>query len=267
MLTAVLILALAPPPEVEAPSACAIASTPDSNLKALSLPAAIEQRLLAYREQWRSFCARSATRPLLERLLKEAIELSELTVSGAFPAEATEKLLALKTRDLPALGPGLDVVLWVHEGEFAEAATLGTDADRAFWTLYPKVGALQEAPPWIGKTWDYGGCLRFGEYEWIDALDTHLQLRAKVVGETYRPLAQRAEDDLWSELEGRRSQEQLCTCGPTSAVVTDLEAVLRFVRRTPALQGHAPRLEARIRAIRKGSIVLQSEKDGHCSGG
>ena len=59
----------------------------------------------------------------------------------------------------------------------------------------------------------------------------------------------------------------MCTCGPTAAVVPDLEAILRFVRASPSLKDKVAPLEAQIQAIKSGTAKLRSEADGHCSGG
>ena len=241
------------------PRGCSVAIAPGSHLQALSAPAALRDRLLSYRKGWQALCAGTPDRPSVEALLAEAREIRD-----AVEGEVANAISAIPIRALPGLRPGYVDALDVDDDEFREAALAkGTDVDRHFWKHYPKI-AGPKLPTWIEATWDYGGCSRFGEYNWIAGLKALIELRAKPLGPTYGELRGWTEEALWQELEGSRD---LCACGPTAAVVPDLEAIFRFVDQTPSLREHAPRLQARIKAITSGAVAVRSQKDAHCSGG
>lgn len=238
---------------------CSVAAAPAPQLQALSVPVALRDRLLSYRKGWQALCAGAPDRPSVEDLLTEAREIRD-----AVEGEVADAISALPARPLPGLGPGHTGSLDVYDDEFREAAGVkGTDVDRHFWKHYLTVRG-PVLPVWVEATWDYGGCARFGDYNWIAGLKTLIELRAQPLGPTYGKLHRWTEESFWEELEG---SGDLCTCGPPAAVVPDLEAILRFVEQTPALREHAPRLRARIRAITSGAVAVRSQEDEHCSGG
>jgi hypothetical protein len=243
----------------EEPTGCAVANTRGPALESLSLPTPLKERLMAYRQRWRSLCAGSASRPSVEDLLGEATEIRD-----AVEGEAADAIAAIPGRVLPGLGGGHEGTLDLDKDEFSEAAgAKGTETDRHFWRHYPELSE-HRLPTWIEATWDYGGCWRFGDYDWIAALNAVSALRSRPLGPTYGRLLRWAEEGLWDGLAG---PHELCTCGPASAVVPDLEAILRFVDQTPSLREHAPAIGARIKAIRSGGVTVRSQADGHCSGG
>jgi hypothetical protein len=241
------------------PRGCSIAAAPAPGLQALSVPSGLRDRMVSYRQGWQALCAGTTPHPSVEDLLREAGEIRD-----AVEGDVADAISALPARPLPGLRAGLATTLDVDHHEFREAAGVkGTDVDRRFWEHYLKIRG-PVLPVWVEGTWDYGGCVRFGDYKWIAGLKTLVELQAQPLGPTYGKLRRWTEEALWNDLEG---SGDLCTCGPTAAIVPDLEAILRFVEQTPALREHAPRLQARIGAIRSGAVAVRSEKDGHCSGG
>jgi hypothetical protein len=238
---------------------CEIAKRPFTAIEASTLAEPIKERLRSYRRGWQALCARAPGHPSLDSLLGEAIALYHLTDTKEINLAGMRPILDYDNRLIPGMGPGMDYPLYPYQEEFAQTALrYGTATDRFFWKRYPVVDRVLSKPPWILGTWDYGGCPRYGEYDWIAGVRALEELKARRLGPTYRKLSREAERELWNELEWFSPQSQMCTCGSVAAVVIDLERILRFLRRTPALQGHYTRLRARIRAIESGSVEVLS---------
>ena len=76
-------------------------------------------------------------------------------------------------------------------------ARMGNEDDRRFFAAYDRlVGPDTKAPPWIERTWDYGGCIRLGRwssngpkkpgYDFVAAASDVARLKASLKGVWYR---------------------------------------------------------------------------------
>ena len=257
------LVAAATAPAAPVPAACRIVATTDARLGRAALPAGLGERLSRYRALWRQWCARTTGHPTLEQLLQEALDISTLTFGDGFPIEAARTLSGFDPRPLPGLGPASDDPLWVYDEEFVEAATVsGNDVDREFWQAYPKLRTLQGHAAWR-KTFgeDAPGCTRYGEFDWIDALEGIQRVRRRSSSGTYAELARMAEQEVWVELG---SAWERCTCGPPAAVVRDMEAVLHHAARVTAMSALVPQLREQLQEMRQGGVKLLSHRQGQC---
>src|SRR6185436_12178885 len=119
-------------------------------------------------------------------------------------------------------------------------------------------------PPWMEKTWDYGGCLRFGEFRWAEALDQIVKLKKDLHSDIYRKMASDWETLLMEDLT---SESDVCTCKKRDAVIEDLQAAQLYLQATPALSAYVPGVQAKLQSIRTKKIKIESEAEKHCSGG
>jgi hypothetical protein len=243
--------ALAAMDDVPQPSPCEIANRAAPGVDASTLPAAIKNRMTAYRKGWRAFCARSPGHPTLDSLFGEAIAIMDMSNSNEIRSEAMEPLLDYERRQMPAMGPGMDSILYVYEEDFARAAlTQGTAVDRFFWKRYLLVGSAAGRPPWMKPTHDYGGCTRHGEFDWIAALKTLEELESEELGPTYRRLTRDAGDHIYSVFKYGDGEG---SCGDVAAVVADLQRVIGFVRSRPPLHKHLAPLAEKLQRLEPGA--------------
>src|SRR4029453_17780690 len=153
--------------------------------------------------------------------------------------------------------------------EFEKHTSLGTAEDKRFFgtgihlnLAFPRVGRW--SPPRMEKTWDYGGCFRFGEFRWAETMDEIVNLRKDLQPDIYRKMASDWETSLMDDLT---DEGEVCTCKEKGAVIEDLKATLAFLQTKPALSVHVPRVQAKIQSIETKKTTVASEAEKHCSGG
>lgn len=166
----------------EAPSACFTIRIPSDLGDALNVPADVQVVFERYRSGWRELCRASDGHPSLEALLKEAE-----TLERGVDERIDERFVLLA---LPGMRLSIDAGFIPDPAAFAEAAAvLGTEDDRLFWSRYANLNPY--FPAWIKGTWDYGGCVRFADYDWIETAKAVQALEAGVHGSKYRELARK----------------------------------------------------------------------------
>jgi hypothetical protein len=252
----------------------------------LDLPAATIGRIEAYRLGWRRLCAGERGDVSLYDLLAQARQI-ELDFGPIFRREAetwkaaegqgearwrrAEAIHSLLASKFPAFVPGFigSFVEWEYfqpdAAFFRKHRSLGDEEDRVFLDAGIRLPGPGPAPnPWFEFTWDYGGCKRFGEFDWVGEIRKIEALRDRLHRDLYRSALVAYERDLYRDLTPRSS---LCICDDVARVVPDLEEVSR------ELAERAVRAETRraigyaTSQIRAGAISLRSSREGGCSGG
>jgi hypothetical protein len=123
------------------------------------------------------------------------------------------------------------------------------------------------------QTWDHGGCVRFGEYKWADALKSIDALRAATSGQAYREMVDRLEEALTEQLQtlGMPAEEGrapvVCTCENRNAVVPDLQTILVAVDQRAGYDGPRAALKRTLAGVEAGAVPVLVEAEKHCSGG
>jgi hypothetical protein len=237
----------------------------------------------SYRSAWKTFCdVEKQARPSMADLLVQAKEI-ELRFDKVFetgkPSELSrtqdEALSDLLVKKYPSFIPAFEGSYFEYEYfkpsfvAFEKHTPLGTAEDKRFFDTgirldleFPMLGRWY--PPWLQLTWDYGGCLRFGEFRWTEALDQIMKLKADLHADIYRKMASDWETLLLADLtEGG----DVCTCKEKDAVMKDLQAALLYLQATPALSAYVPAVQAKIQSIQAKTIEVESEEVKHCSGG
>jgi hypothetical protein len=297
VLAAVLTLAgcgqKAPPPEstgvVEAsgqPGCQAAAAKVDyGNL--LVVPDDVRALVESYRTAWKVFCGNERQgRPSMASLLALAREVEtrfdkifeayHASRKSSVPSRAEDDAVSdLVVKKYPLFVPAFEGSYFESEyfrpsfEEFKKHTARGTSEDKRFFDAgarlqlaFPRPGRWW--PPWIESTWDYGGCVRFGEFHWTEALDQIVKLKQDLQTDIYRRMASDWEASL---IDNLTDEGNVCTCKEKGAVVDDLRAALSYLEANPALSASLPRVRAKLQAVESGKITVASEAEKHCSGG
>jgi hypothetical protein len=146
--------------------------------------------------------------------------------------------------------------------DFRKHSHLGTTEDKQFFAS--GITLQGDFPAWMDRTWDYGGCLKFGEFDWVDALDRIVQVRKTLQSDIYKTLADKYETSLFDDLipEGK-----VCVCTRKEALMEDLQNVRSYLQKNPGLSSPLPRVESAIDALQQKKVTVNSESEAHCSGG
>jgi hypothetical protein len=235
----------------------------------------------SYRSAWKAFCdVEKQVRPSMADLIVQAKEI-ELRFDRIFETfrvssrTETDAVIDLVVKKYPSFVPAFEGAYFEYEyfqpsfATFEKHTPLGTAEDKRFFDTasrleleFPWLGYWN--PPWMEKTWDYGGCLRFGEFRWTETLDQIMKLKGDLHSDIYRKMASDWETMLMKDLT---REKDVCTCKEKESVIGDLQTALSYLRATPALSAYLPAVQAKLQAIQSKRIEVESEAVKHCSGG
>ncbi len=273
------------------PPICGVARAKPGYTHALKVSPALEAKVNAYRRAWVEFCDEEpGAAGTLHNLILEAEKLEDAFRPVVAHAAARRKKLGRGTPDREKLSDALDNALAYRlpafitgfEGRFGEetyfrlsierfrsAARLGDKVDRRFFKVTHKLRGPSALMPWYRMTWDYGGCVRFGEYDWIGVLEDLREFREEFTRPAYAKELRRIESMLLAFLTQARKPypKDLCTCGDTGQVIADLEEVLRYFKSRKGFKKRANALNRYMGRIDTERVHILSEKNGSCSGG
>jgi hypothetical protein len=136
--------------------------------------------------------------------------------------------------------------------------------DRAFFAA--NIPLQTSYPPWLEKTWDYGGCDRFGEYNWTAALDTISALKQQLRSDIYKVAVSNYESAMFEAISETRGTG-VCSCRSKEAVGNDLRIIVAYLERHRELAGRVAAVRTKLDAIESGRISVSSQAEKHCSGG
>jgi hypothetical protein len=256
----------------------AIASVDYGNL--LVVPDETKSAIESYRSDWRAFCGEKPQRerPTMADLIQKAKTVEDLfgkTFETFIKARTTEERYAgadavsdLVVKKYPSFVPGFEGSFWEQEyfrpstEEFRKHVHLGTAEDKLFFDA--GMPLQTEFPPWIDRTWDYGGCLRFGKYPWTETLEKIVQLKKSLQSDIYKKLTSEYEESLMGSVT---SMGDVCTCEGKEAVLEDLQSVLAYLEKEPSLASYVPLVRSKLDSVQSRKITVNSEAEKHCSGG
>jgi len=274
------LFAIAAEPKEKYP-ACKAASENVDYGTGLTIPENTRTLIESYRTDWRSLCTSKGTaKPSLANIFDkakqiesdfkkifEAFDASILNEANFDPRRSTA-INELVSARYPAFVPGFEGAYGEHEDfspsieAFRQSAPLGTDEDRIFFEN--QISLEGDFPPYIRKTWDYGGCDQYGEFDWTGTLKDIVQVKKNVKHPSYLKESSLLEEGLFQELS---ASYDICTCGKKDAVLKDLLNVQKYLRKEPAFTSQAPKVQETINSIQSGKIMVRSEAEKHCSGG
>ncbi len=143
------------------------------------------------------------------------------------------------------------------------ARSLGNAEDRTFFEN--QLSLEGDFPPYITKTWDYGGCDRYGEFDWTGTLKNIARVKKQVKSTAYLKETALLEEGMFRELG---TSYDICTCKKKEAVLQDLLNVQKYIQERSGLRVTASPKSSKpsIRFSPERSTV-KSEAEKHCSGG
>jgi len=247
----------------------------------LLIPDETKSVIESYRSAWKDFCGAKAVsdKPTMADLILKA-----KTLEGQFGkiieahnrALTTEQRYAgadavsdLVSKKYPSFVPAFEGSYWEQEyfrpstAEFKKHAQLGTPEDKLFFEAGMKLES--EFPPWMDRTWDYGGCWLFGDFKWTETLDRLVQLKKSLHSDIYKKLTADYEASMMEPLTSLG--QSVCTCKRKESVLEDLQRVLSYLEKEPAFSSYLPMVRSSIDALETKKIIVNSEAEKHCSGG
>lgn len=278
---------------LKASEACQAAEREPDFGDLIEISAPIKNLIIEYKMGWRRLCGgewEGTIYPLyqqakaIEKSFSSVFEETEGIVRAIGKREGSDAAYekANKVHDM----------LWKRYPSFVPLF-IGSYMDRSFFKVYLK-GLRKYAPlgdaedslffkaffelrgdtlfdPWIEGTWDYGGCYRFGEYQWVDVLNNIDLLKKKLTRPLYRESILGFEKDLKNFFKdlGMRAEHgwPVCTCRSKEAVLKDLRVILEKIKDRPEYEETALTLGKVLNAIERNEVDILSEAEKHCSGG
>ena len=186
----------------------------------------------------------------------------------SFDSRRSDAINSLVSKQYPSFVPGFKGAYGEHEifapsiEAFRQSAAMGTAEDRTFFEN--QISLDGDFPPYITRTWDYGGCIQFGEFDWNRTLKGIAQVKKEVKHPAYRSESSQLEEKLFKELE---TSYAICTCKQKESVLQDLLSVKAYLQKEPSFSPHAPKVQQTIDSIQSGRVQVRSEAEKHCSGG
>jgi len=247
----------------------------------LSIPENTRALIESYREDWRSLCSnKGGQKPSLAKIFEKAKQIEadfkkifdsfdESIINEAnFDSRRSAAIHDLVSNKFPTFVPAFKGAYGEHEmfspsiDAFRKSTALGNAEDRTFFQN--QLSLEGDFPAYITKTWEYGGCDRYGDFDWTGTLKNIAHVKKQVKSSAYLKEATLLEEGLFRELG---TSYDICTCKKKEAVLLDLLNVEKYIRKESVYASHVPKVRQTIDSIQSGKIQVKSEAEKHCSGG
>lgn len=250
---------------------CAVARAKE-NFSGLEVPAAFRAEAAKYRKRWADYCERPE--PSRVTALYEAFLAFGPALDKWVAPEETQTVLDKMRAQLPTFLPGVSCYLY-DGGTFCSmahallepVALAGKAEDKLFAETFRDVRGYETTPPWIQQTWDYGGCARFGEYDWVANLRKIDDALDKTKATIYREQLQRLRGSLLSEISGDVTRQGICSCKAKGAPLEDLPKIIAYLEKRGDSKKPLSLARTLLQGLRSKKFSLRSEAEAHCSGG
>jgi len=251
---------------------CAVASAKETydGFDGLSKP--LKEEISNYKKRWRSYCGKREASEVLA--LFEGLIVLAPKLQAEVESKHQEDFLEPLRNKLPTFVPA--VQCFVYDGstqcqasfeQFADVAAKGTVEDKLFAETYRAVRGYDTMPPWIHQTWDYGGCTRYGEFDWVGTLKKIDEARGNVQGKTYGDQLNELKHGLFDRIAGDVTREGTCSCKSKTAPLKDLPKVVAYLEKTKESAEYLGQARTLLSGLQKKKFKLRSDAEAHCSGG
>jgi hypothetical protein len=233
-----------------------------------AVKAAAEQ----YRSGWRAACAKGGGASLAALLNQADLiaatlerELQKNPAKGKAVDAQHTALAEVFPTFLPAiLGSVIEYefvlpLLFVYKAK----ASLGDAQDKAFFAAHGLLfGDDFKAPPWVQRTWDYGGCARLSTYDFAAGLTTADRLRRAAARPAYLRRLTEYETrmrEFFETLTGApyNKANSLFTCDKPEAVAANLGKALASVEKRPGFGKAATSLKTVLALLKSGALTIK----------
>lgn len=221
---------------------CAAATAPVNYGRVLNVPDAIKADVEAYRQGWKEACAKkggSSLAALLARGDRIGKALTALADKSGIKETKYEELHTLWQETYPRFIPAFHGSMIEYEyiepelAAFARQAALGDADDKLFFgsqrALY---GTDKHSFPWVKRSWDHGGCVLWGRFDWVAAVARIEDLEAKLNAEAYRTRLAELKDrirnyvtDPAAKRDGKKPVVD--SCAPRAQTIAALDKTMR----------------------------------------
>ncbi len=250
---------------------CAAATAPVNYGRLLQVPDALKAEVEAYRQGWKEACAKKGGASLAALLARGD------RISKAFTAlvdksgiketkfeELHEQLQTAYPRFIPAFhGSMIEFEYFEPDMHvYARQAALGDAEDKLFFAsrraLY---GTDAHSFPWVKRTWDHGGCVRFGEFDWAGTVMRLETLESKLTSEAYRTRLSELKDRIrryLTEPAAKRNGKKpvVDSCAPRARTIAALEQTARGLAARKGWEPVAAGLRKTLDGIKAGQIEI-----------
>lgn len=264
--------------EIDELPGCIAAITPvDENFSnSKNISNETKKALDEYRKNWQDICSGKKERTLAP-LWVEAKKLTDLKKSKDNFSSALCDSINDECGDIVEFAPGIGglyaegMLLGFRQSQkiFAENIKLGTQEDKEFFATFVllNIDNANNFLPWVEQTWDYGGCTKYGDYDWVGTLKIFDELSKKISSPKYLEEINLARNDITNYDPNNVYQTKICTCGDKKMVTSDLEKILQYANGNALYKEKASGIVNFIQEIKSGKISVLSETERHCSGG
>lgn len=260
--------------------ACRAASEKVDYGSGLSISDGTRALIESYRTDWRSLCASKGAKPSLADIFVKAKQIEadfkkvfdsfdeSIINEPNFDSRRSAAINDLVSNKFPGFVPAFKGAYGEHElfspsiDGFKKSSSLGTAEDRIFFES--QLSLEGDFPPYITKTWDYGGCDQYGEFDWTGTLKNIARVKKQVKSTAYLKETSLFEEGMFRELG---TSYDICTCKKKEAVLKDLLDVQKYLRKEAVFTSRVPTVQQTIDSIQSGKITVKSEAEKHCSGG
>jgi hypothetical protein len=266
--------------------ACSAAINPVDYGTLLTVPEGARALIESYRSDWRTFCSQNPRGKITLADLYSKAERIRIAFDGIIE-KAENDLRAIKEEEAkrkrtdemhdalmkayPTFVPAFDGSLWEYSyfkastKGFKAYASRGSREDRLYFDAGMPLSDEAYEQPWIERTWEYGGCLLFGKFDWSGELRRIARVKKQVKSEAYANRLAIYESSLFSSLGD--PGDEICTCDRKDAVLKDYRNIAKIVEKESTISSHFSNIRSVISGIESGDVRVGSEREKHCSGG
>ncbi|MBL8663038.1 MAG: hypothetical protein JNM29_09440 [Candidatus Odyssella sp.] len=254
---------------------CAAAAAKPDYGRVLPIPDALRAETEAYRAAWREACAKKKGASLGALLARgDALGKAYTAAIDKSGIKETkyEALHALLGTAYPKFIPAFAGSMIEYEyfepdlAVFARQAAMGDAEDKLFFASHRLLyGADPHAFPWLKRTTHFGGCVRFGEFDWPGAVARIETLEGKVKAAAYRTrlaeLKQRIQTYLSKPAFEREAGRKpvVDSCAPKARTLAEIETIAKALAARKGWEKAAA-------GLRKAADDIRANRVEVCSG-
>jgi len=271
---------------------CKSAVAPVRYGKILKVSKKTKLEIAAYRRAWARACAKgggASLNALLLRAGRVKAGMNKAIAATRAQGKRADRLHTQLSKVYPRFVPAM--VGSVIEFEFFEPMLpvfkahlrLGNAEDRAFFASHARLfGGDFKAPPWIERTWDYGGCIRLGRwtphgkrragYNFVAAAGEIARLKATLKGVWYRRQVVALETRMLQaltklpQLRQKGKPAVIDACGTSAEALGAMRrTAMAFARGHSTYRRAAAGLQRTIAAVETGRVRIC--ETASCPGG
>jgi hypothetical protein len=221
---------------------CVAASAPVNYGRLLNIPDAVKSEIEAYRQGWKEACAKkggASLAALLARGDKIGKALGDVLDKSGLKETKFDDLHTLLQETYPRFIPAFHGSVIEYDYfepdlvAFARKAALGDADDKLFFAQQRALyGTDGHAFPWVKRSWDHGGCVLWGRYDWVAAVARIEDLEGKLKAPAYRTrlaaLKERIKGYVSAPAAKRDGKKPVVdSCAPRAQTIAALEKTMR----------------------------------------